>query len=432
MERIKKNKLTKKLAGVFLALALALCFSAGPIGNETVFGNETGKENGDGASARKEPVELPESELYARSCALIDGSSGRILYGKDETNAMANASTTKILTCILALESGKSGEMVTASAYAASQPKVHLGMKAGDQFYMLDLLYGLMLESYNDCAVAIAEHVSGSKEAFAELMNEKAKEIGCTDTHFVTPNGLDQEDEGGEHHTTAYDLCLIMRYCAFESPVSDTFLALTQTRSYSFTDGAGKSYTVNNHNNLFNMMDGVITGKTGYTAKAGYCYVAAVEDGGRRYCIALLACGWPNNKNYKWADAKKLFGYGMDNYHLYTADEKMLDLKGIEIGRGTKNEKLVEWGRRASLSLYVDNGPAEMTFLKADWDDAVVRREFAEKVTLPVKEGDVLGKIYYQVGGEDLYTFDICAAEEIKDWNFRRFLRAVWDTFLTL
>ena len=109
------------------------------------------------------------------------------------------ASTTKILTCIVAMEQCKPDEVVTFSAKAASQPKVHLGAKKGEQFYMQDLWYGLMLESYNDCAYAIAEHVAGSAEKFAALMNEKAKKIGCTDSHFVTPNGLDAKDEQGEH-----------------------------------------------------------------------------------------------------------------------------------------------------------------------------------------------------------------------------------------
>lgn len=373
---------------------------------------------------------LSENELYAKSCALIDGNSGRMLYGKDADIGMANASTTKIMTCILALESGQSGEVATASAKAAAQPKVHLGMKEGEQFYILDLLYGLMLESYNDCAVAIAEHIDGSVEAFVGRMNEKAKELGCQDTHFVTPNGLDQEDDEGGHHTTAYDLCLIMRYCAWESTASETFLALTQTRSYTFSDMEGRSFTVNNHNNLLDMMGNAITGKTGYTSKAGYCYVAAVEDNGRRYCIALLACGWPNNKNYKWADAKKLFGYGLDHYHLYTADETALDVEGIEIGSGCKSGSLAEWGKRASLKLYVDNGPDTMTFLKADWDDATIRKELVSRVTLPVHPGDALGKIYFQIGGEDMYTYDICAGEEIKAWSFDAFFRAVWKEAL--
>ena len=149
----------------------------------------------------------PEAQtLYSKSCAMVDGDSGRLLYGKEAQTALPNASTTKILTCIVAMEQCKPDEVVTFSAKAASQPKVHLGAKKGEQFYMQDLWYGLMLESYNDCAYAIAEHVAGSAEKFAALMNEKAKKIGCIDSHFVTPNGLDAKDEQGEHHTTAYDL----------------------------------------------------------------------------------------------------------------------------------------------------------------------------------------------------------------------------------
>ncbi|MCM1282188.1 MAG: D-alanyl-D-alanine carboxypeptidase [Muribaculaceae bacterium] len=376
-----------------------------------------------------EAAGLSENELYAKSCALIDGDSGRLLYGKAESDAMANASTTKIMTCILALESGCGNDTVTASAKAAAQPKVHLGMQEGEEFLLMDLLYGLMLESYNDCAVAIAEHVAGSVEAFAELMNEKAEEIGCVDTHFVTPNGLDAEDEGGAHHTTAYDLCRIMKYCAWESEASETFLALTQTGSYSFSSARGSTYSLYNHNNLLNMMENAVTGKTGYTSKAGYCYVAALEEGGRRYCIALLACGWPNNKNYKWADAKKLFGYGMDNYHLYTADESSLDVAGIQVGSGWKSGTLMEWGKRASLNLYVDNGPDTMTFLKADWDTARVEKSFVSSVKLPIHTGDVLGKISYLLGEQVLYSYDICAAEEIHAWDFETFLGALWREY---
>lgn len=274
----------------------------------------------------------PEAQtLYSKSCAMVDGDSGRLLYGKEAQTALPNASTTKILTCIVAMEQCKPDEVVTFSAKAASQPKVHLGAKKGEQFYMQDLWYGLMLESYNDCAYAIAEHVAGSAEKFAALMNEKAKKIGCTDSHFVTPNGLDAKDEQGEHHTTAYDLCRIMSYCAWKSPVSKQFLEVTQTRSHTFQSLEGTGYAVSNKNALLDMMDHVITGKTGYTSKAGYCYVAALEEGGRHYAIALLACGWPNHKNYKWSDAKTLFQYGMDAYHLYRGSEASMELPDIHV-----------------------------------------------------------------------------------------------------
>lgn len=159
------------------------------------------------------PVKAADGEnLYALSAVLMDGENGRVLYGKEAYKGRPNASTTKVMTCILALELAKGDDYVQVSGNAASQPQTRLGMREGQQFYLEDLLYSLMLKSHNDSAVAIAEHIGGSVEGFAEKMNEKAKELGCKDTHFVTPNGLDGEDEGGIHHTTARDLALIMAY----------------------------------------------------------------------------------------------------------------------------------------------------------------------------------------------------------------------------
>lgn len=164
-----------------------------------------------------------------------------------------------------------------------------------------------MLESHNDAAVMIAETIGGSVEEFASLMNEKAAAIGCTDTHFVTPNGLDASDAGGDHHTTAADLARIMRYCVWISPKAAQFLAVTQTRSYTFWDLEKKNmFNCYNHNALLDQMDGAVSGKTGFTAKAGYCYTGALERDGKRLIVSLLACGWPSHKNYKWADAAKL------------------------------------------------------------------------------------------------------------------------------
>ena len=135
------------------------------------------------AAEDQTPEEL--NNLYARSAVLMDGDTGRILYGKNENDVMPMASTTKIMTCILTLEKGDLDSVVTASSLAASQPKVRLGMNTGERFYLKDLLYALMLESFNDAAVAIAEHLGGSVQGFADMMNAKAKEIGCTDTYFI-------------------------------------------------------------------------------------------------------------------------------------------------------------------------------------------------------------------------------------------------------
>lgn len=157
-------------------------------------------------------------ELHSTSAVLIDADTNRILYSKNADKEMAMASTTKIMTCICALENANLDDYVVISQNAVRQPKVHLGVGEGEQYQLRDLLYSLMLESHNDSAVAIAEHVSGSVENFAKLMNQKARDLGCYNTYFITPNGLDakvtlEDNSTNFHHTTAYELASIMNYC---------------------------------------------------------------------------------------------------------------------------------------------------------------------------------------------------------------------------
>ena len=219
---------------------------------------------------RVQQVEAKEFQenLHAESAALMDADTGRVLYGKEERKIRPMASTTKVMTCILALERAEGNEIVEVSSEAAAQPDVQLNMQKGEQYYLKDLLYSLMLKSHNDTAVAIAEHVGGSVEKFAKMMNDKATQIGCTQTHFVTPNGLDAKDEGGMHSTTARDLALIMRYAI----QNENFLTIAQTTDYNFSDLSGKrTFVLHNTNALLGNMDGILAGKTGFTVGAGYC-----------------------------------------------------------------------------------------------------------------------------------------------------------------
>ena len=262
----RKNRIN---AVFFLVFCLMAYISAVFFISYSAQAQETESESG---------TEIKPSELYARSAVLMDAESGRILFAKNGQEEMPMASTTKIMTCILALEEGNLSEAVTVSAEAASQPEVKLGMRSGQQFYLEDLLYSLMLESHNDSAVAIAEHIAGSVQGFADLMNRKVEEIGCEATYFITPNGLDAQDENGIHHTTAEDLARIMKYCITDSPNREEFLGITRTETYTFSDCAGSgSYTCRNHNTFLKMMEGALTGKTGFTADAGYCYVGALQ-----------------------------------------------------------------------------------------------------------------------------------------------------------
>lgn len=285
-----------------------------------------------------ENIEEEPTELHAQSAVLMDADSGRILFEKNGSEVRPMASTTKIMTCILALEYGNLDDEVTISKEAVQQPKVRLGMREGQRFELRDLLYSLMLESHNDTAVAIAEHISGSVESFADLMNRKAKSIGLRHTHFVTPNGLDGENEGGAHQTTAEDLAAIMKYCIWNSSKRDLFLEITETNEYPFSDLDGTSqYRCHNHNAFLQMMDGAISGKTGFTSKAGYCYVGALKREDRCYIVALLGCGWPNHKNYKWEDTRKLMEYGLSHY-TYQNVWKEIPEKRLKIEDGVSKE----------------------------------------------------------------------------------------------
>jgi len=355
-----------------------------------------------------------EISLYATAAVLMDADTGRVLYGKNEDTFLANASTTKIMTCIVALENASLDEVVETSAYAAGMPKVKLYIKSGEHYRLEDLLYSLMLESHNDSAVAIAEHVGGSMEGFAKMMNEKAVEIGCESTWFITPNGLDATqtvtDEAGNtlelsHGTTASDLAKIMAYCTFESPASEIFLQITRTPSYSFVNEEGRSFSCTNHNAFLNMMEGALTGKTGFTNKAGYCYVGALERDGKRFTLALLACGWPNNKSYKWSDSKALFNYGLENYEYHTVNEASYEesiLNPIPVENG-QTEKM---GQMAYAGVTVEEaGTYHEGVLLAEGEKIEVQTELEKRLTAPVEKGEVVGNVRYMVE-------DICLKEE--------------------
>ena len=372
-----------------------------------------------------------ESELYAKAAVLMDADSGRILYEKNGAIALANASTTKILTCILALEYSQPDAVIEASIRAASAPKVHLGMSAGQRFYMLDLLHALMLESYNDCAVAIAEHIAGSVEDFAGLMNQKAKDIGCKDTYFITPNGLDGTDEKGFHHTTAEDLARLMRYCVMQSEKKDEFRAITATRSYSFCEiDSGRGYTVTNRNAFLDMMQGVFSGKTGFTGNAGYCYVGALTRDDRTYIVALLACGWPNNRTYKWSDSKKLMQYGIENFQKVRLDQIEIDLD--KIGRiPVKNGQgsFVGESTYTGIKLGIMKGVDEL--LVAKGEEVKVNYQVKRELDAPVEADSCIGKVTMTVGDEVLREYEILTADTINEIDFCWCMSRVSELFLS-
>lgn len=374
---------------------------------------------------------IKDQDLYAISAVLMDGDSGRVLYQKNGQEVRPMASTTKIMTCILTLENCELDEIVEVSAYAQSMPDVQLNMNEGEQYRLKDLLYSLMLESHNDTAVAIAEHVGGSVEGFAAMMNEKAKEIGCENTHYVTPNGLDGSDDGGAHSTTAEDLARVMAYCIGESPKKEEFLEVTRTVSYTFStiDGS-RTFTCNNHNTFLSMMEGALSGKTGFTSAAGYCYVGALRQDGKTFIVALLGCGWPNNRSYKWSDTKKLMQYGLSNYEYRTFEQK----EAIQIP-----EIPVEEGQSESFKKSVTIQPILMEDQSGNARDGLLMRkdekvervfEMVDHLRAPVEAGMTVGSVRYVVDGVTWKQDLIVTEQKVEKIDFSWCLRQILKSFL--
>lgn len=377
------------------------------------------------------PVTTQAAGLYSKYSVLIDSDSGRILSGSNETTAVSMASTTKIMTLIIALENCDKNFVATTSAYAASMPDVQLNSITGEQFVLDDLYYSLMLESHNDSAVIIAENVAyyllcknpalrsetpfisnynydssflseidreQSEKLvyiFTDLMNEKADDILLFDTYYITPNGLDAEDDYSFHHTTAYDLAKTMAYCIN----NDEFLRITQTVSKTFSDTTGKhTYQLNNKNRLLNPENGVISGKTGFTNKAGYCYVCAYKENDRTLCIALLACGWPPNKNYKWSDANYLIALGKKyNKQKYFNCEYTFYIP-------------VSKGKYSFCELIPDSA---VEFLACDDDSVNIQIDIPETLTAPVNSAQIYGTINIYVNNEPIRSISLKAKQSI-------------------
>lgn len=363
-----------------------------------------------GIKAKGESKELM---LNALAACLIDADNGRVLYEKNGYDMRAMASTTKIMTLTIALEQGNLEDVVTISKNAARQPDVQLNVNTGEQYRLEDLLYSLMLESHNDVAVAIAEHVGGSVEGFAALMNEKAQELGCYDTYFITPNGLDAVDETGKHSTTAVDLARIAAYAV----KNEKFVQITNTKSYSFREVNGKrSFTVNNKDAFLDMMDGAFGVKTGFTGDAGYCFVGALKQDGRIFISVVLGSGWPPNKTYKWKDTQKLMRRGIDNYFPQMVYEGKQNLATIAVDEGIGETVCLE-------------STGSLTMLLCDEDEVKVYYEYPCRVDAPVETGEQLGNAYVYVNGELMGQFPVVATNKVDRITFYYCLQKVVNRY---
>lgn len=355
--------------------------------------------------------EKQDFDLYAQSAVLMDADSGRILYEKDGHTQMPMASTTKIMTLTVALENGNPDDVVEVSNLAASQPDVQLNIRAGEKYRLGDLLYSLMLESHNDVAVAVAEHIGGSVEDFADMMNQKARDLGAFHTHFVTPNGLDAD----EHYTTAADLAKIARYAIR----NEKFVEITNTASYTFSDVDNtRTFTVNNKDAFLGQMEGAMGIKTGFTGKAGYCFVGALRDQDRTFISVVLACGWPPHKTWKWSDTQKLMRYGLDHYQWKHISEEGKKFAPV----------YVEDGQKPYVELVTEN--QEVDVLMTDEEEVDVIYEVPDILTAPVEAGMIVGSVKYYIA-DDLYRlYPVYALNSVEKIDFPYCFRQIWELWL--
>lgn len=335
-------------------------------------------------------------QVNALSAVLIDGESGRVLWGKDCEKPMAMASTTKIMTAIIALENSNLNEIVTVSQNAVLAPPVKMHLVKGEELTLEQLLYALLMQSSNDAAVAIAEHVGGSVENFATMMNNKAKEIGCSDTEFVTPNGLDK----GNHHSTAKDMALIGAYAI----KNKEFIRISNTKSIAFSSNK-KSYSITNKNQLLSTYNGAIGVKTGFTGKAGHCFVGAAKRGDITLVSVVLASGWGSSgKAKKWSDTVKILNYGFDNYKKYSI---MGEDKNVSVNVSKKKQVTLK---------PIGNITALLT--ENEYKSLSYNYKLPTSIEAPVYNGREYGKVDITVGDIKLGSLPMVSPEDIPRHSF--------------
>ena len=317
------------------------------------------------------PVNVNALSLSAECACVIDAATGRVIYERNMGKQHTMASTTKIMTALVALENSELNKVVTVSKNAAEKEGTSLYLRAGQKVTMEDLLYGLMLQSGNDAAVAIAEGVSGSVEDFAHLMTERAKEIGAVNTSFKNPNGLDEEG----HFTTAYDLAIITK----EAMNNPKFSEIVSTKSKTIID---RTQTVSNHNKMLRMYEGCIGVKTGFTKKSGRCLVTAAERNGVK--IIAVTLNAPND----WNDHRIMLDYGFETTEYFPVILKGMTVNSVPVVDGSA----VSVGVAATEDFYISENKDEK--LK----NITVECNLPSQITAPVKEGDVIGKmtIFYK------------------------------------
>lgn len=333
--------------------------------------------------------ELPD--LTARSAIVMDAATGLVLYERDKDARRYPASTTKIMTLIIALENSDLDDMVTVSKHAAGTEGSTLWLEAGDEIRMGDLLYGMMLHSGNDATVAVAEHIAGSVPAFARLMTEKAHEIGAVHTNFINANGLPDD----AHYTTAYDMARIAAY----GYQLDGFEQIVSTKEASFAWVKDQTHRLRNENQMLWLYRGGNGVKTGYTDAAGRCLVSAARENG----IQLVAVVF--DSVYMWNDSIKLLDYGFSL------------VRPAQIVRGGEQvgEMMISGGHgRIPVCAAHDLTIAQ----RKDKEEQYEKKLVLDEVSAPVVRGDKVGKLMILRNGQEIASVDCVADADVVKKSF--------------
>ena len=342
-----------------------------------------------------------EPEVKALGAVLMEAESGRVLWEKNAEAPLPNASTTKIMTCLIALESGMLDDTVTVSPNAASKPETRMGLSAGEKIKLRDLLYPMMLESANDAAVAVAEHIAGSEEEFCDMMDERAIEIGATDTDFETANGLDRDG----HHSTAMDMALITAYALENEDFREIISAPSAT-----VKSDRRTYTVANKDRLLKEYDGAIGVKTGFTGLAGQCFVGAAKRDGMTLISVVLGSGWGSSgKERKWTDTKNLLNYGFENFELYTLAEAGDFVSEVSVKGAYEDDVETKISKKVIIPLTVEERMGIKTKINVPME-----------INAPIEKGQTVGELsFLSADGEILAKTDIIAAGEAAEKDFK-------------
>lgn len=334
-------------------------------------------------------------DLSAKHAVLIECESGDIIFEKNADSCAPMASTTKVMTALVAIENGQLDKIVTIPEQATGVEGSSIYLHTGERLSLHDLLYALLLESANDAATAIAIEIGGSIEGFAQLMNDKATSLGLTNTHFTNPHGLDSS----EHYTSAHDLALLCSY-AMRNP---KFCEIVSSTRMVIPGNENSSRILVNHNKLLRSYDGAIGIKTGFTKKSGRCLVSCAErDGVRLIAVTLNA---PND----WNDHKSMLNYGFDKYEsvlLAEAGDYTISLNCIN---GQRDEVLCS--NLSTLKIALKKG-----------DSSQISASFESQRLLfaPIKQGDCVGKIVYSIDGRRIAELEICALEGVKSIKYKK------------